>query len=172
MSAEALAELESGPAPESFDLSWLEYQLERIAELEKAMAQNEAVVAQAMERLKLRHEKVQEPLRNEKERLEAAVRGYAEVHRKALLVGKRKSRALPAGKVGWRWKPEKLEVLQKGALHVWAEERHFIRTVEEPDMKAIRDYFQRTGEVPEGCEVRPPEETFYVSTAEDTEEEQ
>src|SRR4051794_1955707 len=78
-------------APSTLDLGWLERQLEHLAELDRAIAGNEAVLADAVRRLKARHEALQAPLQAEATRRREWLEGYCRVHRDALLVGKRKS---------------------------------------------------------------------------------
>jgi phage host-nuclease inhibitor protein Gam len=91
---------------------------------------------------------------------------FAERERGNLLTGKRKSREFVHGKIGWRSKPERLEVTDKDALTAWlavqTPERGLYRVEFKPEMRALQELLRTTGEVPPGCEVKPAEESLTV----------
>ncbi len=78
--------------------------------------------------------------------------------------GKRKSVKLPAGSMGYRSDPERLRVEDEAATIEWARQNcpDAIRTTERISRTAINEHFTTTGEMPNGCEVQPASERFFV----------
>lgn len=89
------------------------------------------------------------------------------------LFGKAKSRDLPHGRLGWRTKPERIEVEDAAAALAWAKGIRGI-TVKSVETVSVQDLSRawkegRVGDpsfVPPGCKVVDASETFYVEPSE------
>lgn len=113
---------------------------------------------------------------------------------RAIEGGKKKSLSLPAGTVGFRSSPEKIEVKDDDAYIEWVERSfpgalnvtlsifacgHDIATIRElaqqatlrglqssltvkPDKNEVNLHCKNTGELPDGCELVPAQDKFYV----------
>ena len=151
------------------DLGALDWALSRVADLEREMAENERLAALAIERIRLRTLKLNERAARGVQFFSGRIREYAELHRAELLGGgKKKSRALVHGTVGWRKKGGGLSVTDVEALLAWARaqpvEAELLRIKEEPALSAIKKHYAATGEVPDGCDVEPEVEEFTLKT--------
>lgn len=91
---------------------------------------------------------------------------YAERERGSLLKGKKKSHDFLHGRIAFRSKAERLEVVDRAALAEWLSmqpvEEGLYRVRVEPEMRALQERFRATGEVFPGCEVKPAEETISI----------
>lgn len=77
--------------------------------------------------------------------------------------GKSKSRKMPAGTFGKRAVPEKLDIVDKDTAVAFAKDKGVpYRVKEEPDARALREFFESTGTVPAGCAHVPGYEKPYV----------
>lgn len=146
------------------DFDWA---LERLADLEREKAENERLVEQRIAWEKLRLEKLNKTANDGARFLESCVKAYAEAHRGELLgKGKKKSRALPHGVIGWRSKGGGLVVKDAEALLAWAKlqpvELELVRVKTEPAIANIKAHAKSTGEVPDGCETSEAVDEFYV----------
>ena len=75
-----------------------------------------------------------------------------------------KSRRLPNGTIGSRTVPARLEVVDEEAALRWAEEHGFDGAIRKSvRVTPLREYWQSTGIVPDGCQEVPAEERFYVN---------
>lgn len=148
-------------------LSSLEWALERMGELAAEIAENNALKLQWIARIEARVAALNRTAQRGVAFFERAVEFYARTHREDLLRGgKKKSRTLPSGVVGWRSKAQRLEVVDQDAYLAWAREQPIesglVRIKLEPAMKPLQALFATTGEIPPGCEVREAEESLYV----------
>lgn len=144
------------------DADWA---LRRCGDLQAELAENEALLAKAVERLEARHSTLAMRIRRGLEFFTAKLREYAEQHRADLLKGgKRKSRALLNGTLGWRKKGGGLKVLDEAALLDWCRrqpvESGLLRVKEEPALAEVRRHFKESGEVADGCEPEPERDEF------------
>jgi hypothetical protein len=82
----------------------------------------------------------------------------------ANLEGKKKSVKLLTGTVGFRSQKGKLVVVDEAACLEWARDNCPVAYVVEPRLvkTPIDDLFQKTGEIPPGCEYVEGGEKFYV----------
>jgi phage host-nuclease inhibitor protein Gam len=92
---------------------------------------------------------------------------YAHAQRAFLLGGgKKKSRELVGGTLGWRSRSGRLVVEDEAALNAWLERQPVesgLYTVRvKAVMAALNAYFAGTNEIPPGCIWDPGGETFYV----------
>lgn len=150
-------------------LELAEWALKRIAALKALMAENERVADANIAREKLRLERLNRWPARGVEFFTSHLRLFAELSRELLLKGgKRKSRALPSGSIGWRTKPAGLEVKDSEALLRWAASvsSELVRVKREPALVEIKKYVARTGEIPPGTEPIPECEVFEVKTLE------
>lgn len=156
--AEETAE-EAAPQDAPGLLLWADRLAERIHERRTLLAQDAA--AEALRRQ--RWEERQEEARRALAKLEAELHRGCDAMRSTLLLGKSKSRVLPSGHVvAFRSRPLSLDRQDEAALLVWAQRAGLTVTTETPDMRAIRERFRSTGEVPDGCQVTGGDETFSV----------
>lgn len=84
--------------------------------------------------------------------------------RQQVVQGRRRSVKLPAGTVGFRTEPPKLEVVDEGKLIGWCRralpaalriETHVLKSL-------VKDHVAHTGECPDGAEVGGGGQRFYV----------
>ena len=78
--------------------------------------------------------------------------------------GRRKSIALPAGRVGFRNQPARLEVVDERLLLAWCKlELPAAVVVEERiSKKVVTGYIKQTGECPDGAAISGDTERFFV----------
>ncbi len=78
--------------------------------------------------------------------------------------GRRKSIALPAGVVGYRTEPARLQVMDEAKLLDWCRRvlPDAVKVSETVLRSAVSDHIRATGEVPGGAEVGGGRERFYV----------
>lgn len=156
-----------GPTWEVKTLDHADWALSRLGALERERRENEEVAALAKARIDVKLEalnaRIERGIRFFASRLEA----YATFAKADLLGGgKKKSRALLHGSLGWRKVPEKLAVKDREALLNWARsqpvESGLLRIKEEPALDELKKHFKTTGEVPPGTEVEPEKEEFIA----------
>lgn len=149
-------------------LGSLEWAMSRIADLEAERDEVQAATIDAVHRIEARGAALAEKAERGVTFFRGQVLRYIEAHRHELLKGgKKKSRGLLYGAIGWRSSGGRLRVQDKDALTVWVSaqplESGLYRLKVEPDMKAIQEYAKRTGEVPPGTEFEPEHETAFVT---------
>jgi phage host-nuclease inhibitor protein Gam len=91
--------------------------------------------------------------------LERYVRSRIEEQR-----GRRKSLPLPAGTVGFRTAPRRLDVRDEQRLLAWCRRviPSAIKTTEHVLKSSVIEHIERTGELPEGSELAGGDERFYI----------
>jgi phage host-nuclease inhibitor protein Gam len=145
------------------DADWC---LKRIADLQREADENTAIEALNNERLKLRTPALNKKCLRGVEFFTGALHAYAEQHRGELLTGKKRSRALAHGSIGWRSVGGGLTVLDKDKLLAWAKaqppDAGLVRTTEAPALDAIKALAEVTGEVPDGTEANPKRDEFQA----------
>lgn len=143
-----------------------DWALKRLGQLEAQAKSNRELFDREVGRLRLRLEAITAPLLDHQQFFQTALKSYAETNRDALIQGKRKSRDLLHGRIGFRQKGGGLEVVDKAALLAWAQgcpvEMGFVRVKEEPAVDQIKMAITLTGEVPPGCELKPVRDECYV----------
>jgi phage host-nuclease inhibitor protein Gam len=144
--------------------------LRRLAELQRTVDENNEVLKASIERLKERTKRLNAQAERGVGFFSGALREYAEANRAELLGGgKKKSRGLPSGDIGWKAVPEKVTVLDEAVAIAWARsqpvESELLRIKEEVNKPALAAHFKETGEVPPGCDVSPAREEFVVKPA-------
>jgi hypothetical protein len=84
--------------------------------------------------------------------------------RSQIAVGRRKCIKLPAGTIGFRTEPPKLEVADEAKVITWCRqalpdalriETHVLKSL-------VKDHVQQTGEIPDGANVTVAGQRFYV----------
>ena len=80
------------------------------------------------------------------------------------LGGRRKSLALPAGTVGFRFVGPALRVDDEMVVLGWAKHHcpPAIKVVESLSRAALKQHFESTGDLPDGAHVEPASEKFFV----------
>lgn len=79
--------------------------------------------------------------------------------------GKARSYKLLSGTVGFRQAPDSLEVKDEAAALLWIKQHDIqgcIRVKEEVKKTETKKFIESTGEVPDGCALRPGEIRFYA----------
>lgn len=151
------------------DMAQADWALRRLAELHRVVDENEAVLKASIERLKERTKRLNAQHERGIAFFEGKLREFAEPRRAELLTGKKKSRSLPSGDIGWRSVAEKLAVVDEPAAIEWARtqpvESELLRIKEEVNKAALAAHYRETGEVPPGCDVSPAREEFHVKPA-------
>lgn len=153
---------------DSADLDWA---LARLGALRKEVAENNAAAAQAVFRINARRDRLNATVERGIAFFTAQIAFFCEQNRKTLLGGgKKKSRALIHGTVGWKKTGGAPVIRDQEALLKWAQaqsyELGFLRIKEEPAWDAIKEHAKTTGELPPGVELSPEAETFEVKTVE------
>lgn len=152
-------------------LALADWALQKIAEHQALMAENERLFQAKLERLeaaiakeKLRLEEINKGPARDSEFLTNHLRLFAELSRDTILKGSRKkSRALPSGTIGWRTKPASLEVKDEAKMLAWARAQKDTRLLRlKPAWSVIKERCLKTGEIPDGCEAIPEVEVFEV----------
>lgn len=149
------------------DLGALGWALERLGEIQGEIAQIDALRLQAIARIEARAATLAARAKAGGAFLESAVFSYMNRARKELLGGgKKKSRSLPTGTIGWRAKAAQIVMVDEAAAMEWAKsqpvEDDILRVKLEINKKILNDRFKATGEVPPGFDIAPEEETPYV----------
>lgn len=151
------------------DMAAADWALRRLAELQRTVAENEAVLKASIERLKERTKRLNAQHERGIAFFEGKLREFAEPRKAELLTGKKKSRSLPSGDIGWRSVAEKLAVVDEAAAIEWARtqpvESELLRIKEEVNKAALAAHYRESGEVPPGCDVSPAREEFHVKPA-------
>lgn len=167
---EALAvveDVEEAPAEWRIkDVEDADWALKRLAELRRETDQNNAIAAKRIQEISQRTDALNAKAMRGVSFFETHLKVWAEENRKALLgSGKQKYRDLPSGRIGWRKQQERVKVADPKAVLEWARlqpvELELIRFKEEPAMEAIQAHFERTGELPPGCEHVQGTDKFY-----------
>lgn len=154
-----------GWAPESLaDLDWA---LMRVGELEEQVQANEEVAAERHKEIDRRTIRMNEKANADIRYFRDVITQYATSHRAQLLgSGKRKSRELQHGRVGWKTRPACLKTSDSKALLAWAQsqpvELGLVRIKEEPCLEEIKRHAERSKTVPPGMEMEPETETLQV----------
>lgn len=153
-------------------VSSLDWALARKAALEAEMETNEALVSEAIDRLQARLNELNDQAMRGVRFFDQRINEYAQANKEELLGGgKKKSRKLPHGTVGWRKSPGGLEVVDEAALLAWAQaqpvELALTRVEEKPNLKVIKAYAEdhsteEAAFIPPGTKVKEEVEKFYI----------
>jgi phage host-nuclease inhibitor protein Gam len=143
-----------------------DWSLLRKAECEQEVAEAEAMRRAAIAEINRRADVLKAKAQRGADFFDFKLLSWMEKHRASIVHGKKKSRALLNGTVGWRAHPERLVVVDEKALEAWLRdqpvESGLARWKVEPEMKAIQALFAATGEVPPGCETKDAEDVPYT----------
>lgn len=144
-----------------------DWALSRIADLEAEQEENERIAAAAIQRIKDRLAGMNAKAERGVRFFSGKVQAFAERERDLLLKGgKKRSRELVHGVIGWRASRGGLKVTDEAKLLAWARaqpvESEVLRVKEEPALSVIGEHFERTGEVPDGMEPKEASEAFFV----------
>ena len=145
----------AAPADLAYALELLRVSTRRQADAERIATAEVGRVQAWLTRQRAQHDRRADWLR-------AAIASYAAPARALLCAGRAKSASFPAGRVGWRARPERLEVRDEEAFSSWCAARDLVRTRVEPDRRAATEQYRKTGEVPDGCDVVGGDEAFFV----------
>lgn len=160
----------SGERWEIDSLATADWALSRIADLEQEIAENDAVLEEHIARLRAKNDALNARAQRGMEFFTWHLQRWAEMNRETLLKGgKRKSRALHHGSIGWRKRPGGLQVIDSSTLLAWAEkqpaELGLVRYTAAPAVREIREWVEKQEELeslPPGLEVVEPKDEFVV----------
>jgi phage host-nuclease inhibitor protein Gam len=135
-----------------------DWALSRLADLEREIAEVEAIAAKRIAEIKGRAQALTEKARKDAEFFRSRVEVFAESRQKELLgTGKKKSRALLHGVLSWRKVGGGLVVADPDRLLAWAQaqpiESGVLRISEAPDLKAIKARHEKDGVIPDGMDL-------------------
>lgn len=158
-----------GWRPQSLDAA--DWCLKRLGELNAEIAENQSIVAGHVSKLKLRLDALNSTAVRGVAFFESRLREFAEANKEELLKGgKKKSRALPHGTLGWKKTSGGLEVKELESYLEWARnqpmELEVLRIKEEPAMAGLQKLFKETGELPPGCEMKEEKDEVVVKPVE------
>lgn len=139
------------------DLDWA---MKRLAAHEATIAENEEMAAERHAEIDRRLLRLNDNAMKGVRRFRQMIEEYAQTHRDELLGGgKKKSRSLLHGTVGWRQRGGGLEVVDAAALLAWAQsqpiELGLTRMKEEPCLTEIKAVAKRDAVVPPGMQMAP-----------------
>jgi phage host-nuclease inhibitor protein Gam len=146
----------------------LEWAFERLADLEAEKADNEALEAAAVDRLRARVRQLNAKL----DRGIAFFRGHIAVfagdNRAELLgSGKKKSREFPRGKLAWRTTRGGLRVADEKELLTWALAQdprlELVSMHPRPALGPIREHAAKAGIIPPGMAEEPPHDELSIT---------
>jgi phage host-nuclease inhibitor protein Gam len=149
------------------DADWA---LERLRALDQEISDAEEMEQAAVARIKLRTQKLTAAAQRGKEFFYGKLREYAETHRPELVSGKKKSRALTHGTIGWKKAGGQPVKKDEAALLDWARaqppESEFLKIEESPNWALIKAHVKKTGELVPGTDLEPEREDFYIDVTE------
>jgi phage host-nuclease inhibitor protein Gam len=149
------------------NLSDLNWALERMAAAEAQMAENAALAAEAHARIDARLASINHGPSRAIDYFSAQIRIYAESHRAELLKGgKKKSRDLPGGTIGWKKTGGTLVVENADEALAWAKaqplEANLTRVKVELSKSGLNAHFKANGEIPPGCVLTEESEELQI----------
>lgn len=154
------------PAWRIENLQTADWSLRRLAECEAEAAAIDAQYAAAVGALTKRRDDLKAKAERGAGFFRFKLAEYAERERKTLLKGRKKSHDFLHGRIGFRAKAERLEVVNRDALVEWLSaqpiESGLYRVKVEPEVRALQERFKSTGEIPPGMDVTPAEETVQI----------
>lgn len=148
-------------------LETLDWALSRVADLESEISENEAVAARAHAAVDMKTAQLNARAMRGAAFFRQQIAAYAQAHREELLKGgKKKSRNLLHGVVGWRSSGGGLEVTDREALLAWAKnqpaELGLLRVKLEPDLVAIKAHAKAHNLIPPGMQEKPEAEELKI----------
>jgi len=149
------------------DIGSLEWAMSRVADLEAEARENEAALTAAHAALDRRAAQLEAQVQRGIAFFRSNILSYMEAHRAELLKGgKRKSRTMLYGTIGWKAPRARLKVLDRDALTAWAETQPvqygLVRIKTEPALDPINDYCAERNMVPPGTELELPEDRPFI----------
>jgi phage host-nuclease inhibitor protein Gam len=147
-------------------LEELDWVLMRIAEIQAEVEENKRLLRAAIAHAESRIERLNERAEHGVAFLTGHAKLYLRQHRDEILKhGKKKSRTLVYGTVGFRSRGDRLAVMDENALAAWAQDQGLVELVRikvEPDIRAIRDYAEEKGIIPPGMAEQPQVDEPYI----------
>lgn len=149
------------------DLATADWALSRVGDLQREIDENEALAEAARDRITLKTQILNERVHRGVEFFKRHLEAFAQSHRELLLGGgKKKSRSMLHGSLGFRKAGGGLEVQDREALLDWARlqpiESGVLRITEEPNLVEIKREFKRMGELPPGTDLAPETEEVVI----------
>lgn len=153
------------------NLASADWALSRVADYEREIAENKQLLADGIARLKLKTDALNAKAEKSVAFFTWQLKRWATQNRPLLLKGgKKKSRPLLYGTIGWRASGGGFEVVDKDALLAWAQKQpvefNLVRVTEEPAIQAIKDWVMDgdgdPAKFPPGLKVGKPKDEFYV----------
>jgi phage host-nuclease inhibitor protein Gam len=156
-----------GPDWRVTDISGADWALARVAEMELEIEANEELGARAITQIEERVRKMNDQAMRGVTFFRARIEEFARANREALLGGgKKKSRKLVHGSIGWRSSPAGLKVEDEAKLLAWAQaqpvELGLVRIKEEPNIAGIKAYAAANKVIPPGMAEAVVEEKLEI----------
>ncbi len=148
-------------------LDTLDWAMRRLAESRRFIAENDAVAAAAIARIKQKTEKLNAASAHDAAFFEGVIEEYVRANRKTLIgIGSKKSRSFPHGTVSFRKTGGRPVIGDKETLLHWARsqpiESNFVRFKEELAWDVVKKHVEETGEDIPGVDTEPESETFKI----------
>lgn len=157
---------EAPVAPVDRDI-WVDRRLEALAAIEREIKHHQEVRDRRVEMLDRWLGDVTGPLKRRAEYLRQILEHEAMIRYQE----GRKTITLPSGKIGGRARGETVRIEDHEAALEFARQtdglREQIRVTERITVTPLKEYMQRTGEIPPGCEVVPASVRYYATPAEE-----
>jgi ssDNA-binding Zn-finger/Zn-ribbon topoisomerase 1 len=145
------------------DADWA---LKRLGDLKAEIASHQEIHERNVARLKLRLEHLVAKAERGVAFFEGQLKAFAESNKDKLLTGRKKSRELQHGVLGFRAPRGGLQLTDPDKFVRWAEENkleQLLRKTLAPAMAEVQKFHTETGMVPPGTEVKPTtEDKFYA----------
>lgn len=151
------------------DLAQADWVLMRIGALEREITDNEEVAAKRIAEIEAKTRRLNDKAMRGVSFFRSVLSVFAQKHRELLLGGgKKKSRGLPHGTIGFRKKPGLLRTTDREALLGWAREQpvelELVRVKEEPDLERIKAHAEQEKTLPPGMQWEPETEEIQIRT--------
>lgn len=169
---EALPEVDEIEAREDWRVTTLQgadWALSRISDIEAELAEDSALAAAHLTRIRALLEKKRERAERGIAYFRSRLEGFARDNKETLLKGGRsKSRKLFHGSIGWKSARGGLKVDDEATLLAWCQaqpvEAGLIRYTEAVNKNALKAFAEANKLIPPGCVEEQATEEFYVKT--------
>lgn len=132
--------------------------LAKLAEREAEIATNDAIAKRRIDDIEAWRRQQNETHEREAQWIRQQVAAIA----KRYDFGKRKSRDLPSGTFGHRWRPETIEIVDEAAAVAFAE-ANGLEIKKSVNKTPLVSHLKETDIVPDGCKIVPGEDSFFVT---------
>lgn len=150
------------------DLVGADWALKRLGQLEQEITDNEEIAAKRQAEIEARMHRLNTRAMKGVDFFRRMLTQFAEAHRDQVVSGKKKSRGLIHGTIGFRKRGGALKTIDRDALLSWARnqpvEMELVRTKEDPDLERIKTHAEETQMIPPGMARDPETEEVQIRT--------